>query len=250
MNRIEWKSENRAITFYANDQSIGSILPFDHDSIHADDELITFEEGVYKWIRYFKVNASVSDVTLFMDFRVSKPMTYGMIPAVSYNGNPWGTGHDIKGFTRKGEPWTFAYHRVAVSGGIYSETADWSIALFAQEGFRGSCALIPSDNTTIHRLLLPETEAPQVYSARDTYSPPFKNTLSLETGTSVAIVAYIVLTPVQEPRQAWRRMLDIAWNQHNYHHQPRIPAETLWEWGVQYAKIVCGLRMTGFRGSR
>ncbi len=248
MNQFQWKSEGKTKALYQNDQPVGSILPFDHDSIAAEDELTPIEEGVFRWVRHFHASAPVADALLLMEFRVSQPMTYGMIPAVSYNGNIWGPGYDIKGFTQDGEPWTSAFHRVAVSGGTYSENSDGSVALFAQEGFDGSCALIPSGTERTHRLLLPETETPQVYSARDQYSAPYRAVLSLDAGTRVTITAYLVLTPVHEPRQAWRRMLDIAWKQHDYHHQPRFSGETLWRWGVQYAKESLWTEDDGFRG--
>lgn len=236
IDKFVWKDEPQGKALYANEQCVGVIKPYVHDQMRVDDEIKETEEGVFCWTRSFHSLAFIDNIQLTMEFVVPQPMTYGMIPSVSYNGNPWGPGRDIKGFTLGGEPWTFAYHRVAVSGGTYSENANWSVALFAQEGFDGACALIPSESATIHRLILPEIETPQVYIMRDRYSAPYTSTLSLEAGATVTLVAYLVFTPVQEPRQAWCRMLNIAWKQHVYQHQPRFSSETIWKWGVEYTR--------------
>lgn len=233
--RWEWKSNHETTTFYADHLPIGIILPFTHDHITATDELTQIGAGVFSWVRHFQVSSSSINVRLLMEFRVPRPMTYGLIPSVSYNGNPWGPGQDVKGFTVDGEPWTFAYHRVAVCGATYSENDDWSVALFAAEGFTGSCSLHPADQQVTHRLLWPEVETPRVYSARDQYAAAYETAAALEAGAVISLRAYLVFTSVQEPRQAWRTMLDIAWQQHEYQHQPRFTCEELWNWGIQYA---------------
>ncbi len=248
MNRFEWKSEGLLKALYASNELIGTIHPFIHDQINAEDELNWLEKGMFSWVRHFKVRTPVSNVRLVMEFSIPRQMTYGMIPAISYNGNSWGPGLDIKGFTQEGQPWTFAYHRTAVAGGTYSEYRDWSVALFAKEGFKGACALVPSTQQTIHRLVLPEIETPQVYSYRDEYSPPYDTALSLEAGMTVSVTAYLLVTPVQEPRQAWRTMLDTAWQQHQYSHNPRHSNEEIWRWGIKYARESLWAEEGMFRG--
>ncbi len=236
MNRFEWQNKGLQKSLYADNELIGVIQPFVHDQITARDELSALENGLFCWVRHYQANAPVSNARLLMEFSVNWQMTYGMIPAVSYNGNPWGPANDIKGFISEGQPWTFAYHRTAVAGGTYSENAAWSVALFAREGFTGSCALIPSGQQTIHRLVWPETETPKLYSYRDEYSPPYEALVSLEENTTVSITAYLLVTPVQEPRTGWRTMLDTAWLQHQYIHRPRYSNAEIWERGVQYAR--------------
>lgn len=248
LNRWEWKSEELTTALYADHRCIGAILPFVHDRITATDELTQVADGVFSWVRHFHANAPVADARLLMEFRVPRPIKYGLIPSVSYNGNPWGPGQDVKGFTADGEPRTFAYHRVAVCGATYSEYNEWSVALFAAEGFAGSCSLYPDEQQVTHRLLLPEVETPDVYIARDQYGAAYKSTLALEAGTTISISAYLVFAPVQEPRQAWRHMLDVAWQQHHYQHQPRFTCEELWTWGVQYAKTSLWAEEGFFRG--
>ena len=81
------------------------------------------EPGLFAWQGEFRALGAVKKVRLTLDFSTPYTMNYGLIPAVSYNSNPWGPGRDIKGFSQEGQPWTFAYHRVAVCGGTYSESA-------------------------------------------------------------------------------------------------------------------------------
>ena len=202
---FEWQVTAAGYTLLAGDQPIGSILPLDHDHMSAVDEVSDEGENLFRWTRTFTAQAPISDVQLKMEFLVPRPMRYGMIPAISYDGNFWGSGQDPKGFIIDGEARVFAYHRVAVSGGTYSESEDWSVALFAQEGFDGSCALVPADRQTLHQLLLPESETPQVYIGRDRYDPPYEGSLSLESGDNLSVTAYLLVKAVEKPRQAWRQ---------------------------------------------
>jgi hypothetical protein len=110
-----------------------------------------------------------------------------------------------------------------------------SAALFAQGGFKGACALIPDGQGRTHRLVWPEVETPRTYTYRDEYSPPYDPPFSLEAGAEVSLAVYLLVTPVGEPRQAWRSMLDTAWRQHHYTHQPRHTNQEIWQWGIQYA---------------
>ena len=180
-----------------------------------------------------------------MDFSVPYRMTYGLIPAVSYNGNPWGTANEIKGFSKDGKPWTVAYHRVGVCGGTYSEGENWSVALWAKEGFTGACALIPRESGVIHRLVAPEEETPQVYIFRDTFTGPFEAVLGLEESQNYRITAFLLVRPNYQPRFGWHRMLDEAWRQHNYFTDRAIVAKTSGVGELTTPKMGCG-RKRGF----
>lgn len=252
MSQFEWKSkgDGQERSLYLSNTLIGMIQPFVHPGIMARDELVPLENGLFSWTRHFQVNTSVPNARLLMDFTVPRQMTYGMIPAVSYNGNPWEPGHDIKGFVSEGQPWTFAYHRTAVAGGTYSENADWSVALFAKEGFTGACALIPFTHQTVHRLVWPEIETPHVYTYRDEFSPPYETNLLLEANSTVSIHTFLLVTQCsgQPPRTGWRAMLDTAWQQHQSRPQPRYSNAEVWEWGIRYAKESLWAEEGVFRG--
>lgn len=245
---VNFVKTSSGLELVAGDRSLGKIESFCHDSIRAEDELNEVEPGLFAWTRSFQATAPVEKARLTLDFTLPRPLTFGLIPAVSYNGNPWGPGQDIKGFSSEGQPWTFAYHRVAVAGATYSENEEWSVALFAKEGFKGSCALVLGAGKTIHRLIVPEAETPQVYILRDQYTAPYEAVLSMQAGETIAVTAYLLVRPVEEPRQAWREMLDVAWKQHHYKHQPRHSGEELWRWGLDFASESLWSEEGPFRG--
>lgn len=231
------KSDGSVKRIFSGDDLIGTFQPYPAKRVEVVDTLKEVEPGLFEWQREFRAKEAVFGALLTMDFVVSHPMNYGLIPAVSYNGNPWGPGQEIKGFSFEGKPWTVAYHRVAVCGGTYSESNDWSVALWAREGFKGSCALIRGENGVgvTHRLVAPEEETPRVYSLRDEFSGPFETTLDLAEGETYVIKASLWVRPNHQPLTGWREMLDAAWRQHNYVHRPRHSGEDLWRWGLDFA---------------
>ena len=130
-----------------------------------------------------------------------------------------------------------AYDGVGVCGGTYSEGDGWSVALWAKEGFTGACALIPRESGVIHRLVAPEEGTPQVYIFRDTFTGPFEARLGpRQESQNYRITAFLLVRPNYQPRFGWHRMLDEAWRQHNYFHQPRHCGEDLWRRGIDYTK--------------
>ncbi|MBN9389016.1 MAG: hypothetical protein J0I20_13400 [Chloroflexi bacterium] len=236
LENFEISNEASVNYLYHSGTKLGVFEPFSHDNLEITDTFTALKPGFFEWQREFKAISPVSGVRLTLDFSVFHRMDYGQIPAVSYNGNLWGPGNEIKGFSRQGKPWTLAYHRVAVCGATYSESADWSVALWAREGFKGSCALMPGESGVTHRLVAPEEETPQVYILRDKFTEAFESRLDLEKGASFTIMAYLMVRPNRQLHFGWSEMLDEAWHQHKYAHQPRHSGENLWHWGIDYAK--------------
>jgi len=251
-----WKDEGEARRLFADADSIGRIEPFVHPAIRAADEVEPVGDEVFKWTRHFTAvrPAATPALRLTMDFVAAYEPTYWMIPAVSYNGNPWGSGREPKGSARDGLPWSFAAHRIAVPGATYSEGRDWSVALFAQADSREpgcACSLIPQADETIHRLIWPEEERPAVYSARDEYAPPFQAPLALQAGETFTATAYLVVAPVSEPRTAYRKFLNVAWRLGGSLALParmRYTPQELWTLGVRFAKRELWAEEGVFRG--
>ena len=70
--------------------------------------------------------------------------------------------------------------RTSIPGATYSESEAWSVGLFSAPGqvpggFSGS--LEPQKDRTVHRLVWPEEETPQVYSMRDAYQEAYRGDL-------------------------------------------------------------------------
>lgn len=237
-----WQDAGGVKKLYADGHFLGSIVPFAHDAIVAGDEIVALDEGVFQWTRRFRLAGAppAEPVRLTMDFVANYPAEYAMIPGVSYNGNPWGTGQDPKGFVRDGAPWSFAYHRTSVPGATFSQDKAWSVALFGKAvdapdaGF--SCSLIPEEAQTTHRLIWPEEEKPFSYIARNEYDLSYSRRLALVPGEDFVATAYLVVAPVVQPQKAWRKFLDVAWALNHHRVAPWFSPERLWELGTRFAK--------------
>jgi hypothetical protein len=170
---------------------------------------------------------------------------------VSYDGNRWGTGKEPKGFSTDVGPWTFAYHRSSIPGATYSESEKWSFGLFSRPGqLPGgfSCALDPGQGRTLHRLIWPEEETPQVYAARDLYAVPYREDLRVSRGQVFRLKAWVVVAPVAVPRFGWKILLDAAWRQNAHPVNPSFEPEHLWELGIQFAKESLWAEEKTFKG--
>ncbi|MEW6249215.1 MAG: hypothetical protein AB1716_01085 [Planctomycetota bacterium] len=255
MPSVRYQPSDSGGVLLLDGQPAATLTPFDDPEVQASDEVRPVGDGLFEWTRRFTRTGGAANrpVRLTMDLVAPYTATYALIPAVSYNGNDWGSGLEPKGFVRDGVPWSFAFHRCAVPGATYSEGAGWSVALFgkvpaAECGF--ACSLIPEAGRTTHRLIWPEEEQPLVYADRDKYVPGFANRLLLGPGATFTATAYILITPVSTPRTAWQRLLDEAWrlNYASAAVRPRYAPGEIWDLGVHYAQKVIWTEEGVFRG--
>jgi hypothetical protein len=251
-NGFRWIERDGGLQLWDEQRVIGEILPYQDMNIHYSDAVETVSDGVIKWTRIFNVHRDRAVLSkLTMDFAACHQPEYFMIPAVSYNGNPWGKGLEPRGLEVDGTPWSFAWHRTSVAGATYSEGKDWSIALFgstdgSSTGF--SCSLIEETNSMIHRLIWPEEEAPLVYKGRDLYGEAYAKQLYLQQEERFEATAYLVVSPVKRPKTGWHKLLECAWKL-NYKqvlswHSP----QRIWQLGIEYAKQSLWVEDGSFKG--
>ncbi len=225
---------------FAGGELIGSVVPFVHDSLLATDDIRCVDDGIFEWKRTFSFPRPVPlNLDLTMDFATAWKASYSAIPAVSYNGNHWGRGNEPKGFVKLGQPWSFAFHRVAVAGATYSEGRRWSLCLFGKAGpntIPFACSLVPGSDNTTHRLIWPEQEGPLLYSGTDRYDPPFRGQLPANLGDSFSATAYLVVNANDEEQRSWHKFLDAAWRMNFRPLRPRLGPQEIWDLGIQYAK--------------
>ncbi len=254
---FSWFEDARGQTLYYDSSRIVTLLPFvalDAESdVRCRDEVVQVEDGVFRWTRHFRLDrgASSQAVRLTMDAVAAYHASYLLIPAISYNGNRWGTGHEPRGFVVDGVPRSFAWHRGSIPGATYSEGERWSIALFGTPPAPGrglSCALVPEAEQTTHRLIWQEEEYPNVYSDRDEYGPGYVSPLLLEPGAECVAVAYLVVAPVETARTAWRTMLDVAWRLNYHDTAPWFAPEEVWKFGIRFARESLWAEEGVFRG--
>ena len=174
---ITAESTSDGYRFLADGRPVGLLKRTVEPQVTSTDELHDLGNGAFKIVRHFTVQRGMvpEQMRLTLDFVADYRATYSLIPAVSYNGNEWGTGQDPKGFVHEGTPWSFASHRISIPAATYSEGDGLSVALFGNaptEPGGLACSLIPAGSHTTHRLIWPEEEQPKVYTGRDEYGPP------------------------------------------------------------------------------
>ncbi len=239
--RVEFRKADEGGAFYAGNERLAVIVPFAEADFTTSDEVREIEPGVFEWTRTFTFdgNEYVRPARLTMEVESLYASRYNLIPAVSYDGNRWGTGKEPKGFSTDVGLWTFAYHRSSVPGATYSESEKWSVALFSRPGqipYGFSCALEPRQDRTLHRLIWPEEETPRVYAARDLYAEPYREDLRVSRGQTFRLTSWVVIRPVTGPKFGWKTMLDAAWRLNSRPVNPQVEPEHLWELGIQFAK--------------
>ena len=251
--RVEIRPAGGAFQFLAGGKAVAAIVPFAGKEIAATDAVKEARPGVFEWTRTFAHQGKdhVRPVRLTMEVEALYASRYNLIPAVSYDGNAWGTGGEPKGFAKDGQPWTFAYHRTSIPGATYSESEAWSVGLFSAAGqaLGGfACALEPAKDKTVHRLVWPEEETPQVYSMRDAYQDPYRGDLRMSAGQTITLKAWIVVAPVTVARHGWHALVDAAWALNARAVKPRFEPEELWEMAIQFAGDNLWAEEKGFNG--
>jgi hypothetical protein len=251
--RIEAVKSGDTFAFRAGGAAVARIVPFAAKDFAATDAVREIGPGFFEWTRTFTHGGQdyVRPVRLTMDLEASYASRYSLIPAVMYNGNGWGNGLEPKGFVKDGKPWTFAYHRSSIAGATYSESEAWSVGLFgAPDGVLGgfSCSLEPLADKTVHRLIWPEEETPQVYAMRDAYAEAYRGDLRMSRGQTITVKAWVVVGPVAVPRHGWHGLVDAAWALNARAVRPRFEPEELWELGVQFAGDSLWAEEKGFNG--
>src|SRR5512138_232257 len=251
--RIETRQEGATTAFSAGGRAVARLVPFAEKNFAATDRVREVGPGLYEWTRTFRYDGQdyVHPARLTMDVEALYASRYSLIPAVMYDGNAWGKGLEPKGFVKDGQPWTFAYHRTSIPGATYSESEAWSVGLFSAPGqlVGGfSCSLEPRPDKTVHRLIWPEEETPQVYAMRDAYQPAYHGDFRVSRGQTIELKAWIVIGEVKTPRHGWHALLDAAWALNAKPVKPRFGPEELWEMGAQFAADLLWAEEKGFKG--
>lgn len=160
-----------------------------------------------------------------------------MVPAVSYDGNPWGQDHEYKGLqmqdrnsaSAEGTAYTFASHRCAVPGATCSWNDLLGVALFG----RGVCSgsMQPKENGhMLHRILWPEQEGPQVLYS-DAWGEAFYGTME----PAVSFTAWLYIA---EGKQAVKGMLQAAWKREYVPKPPVRKTGEVWDLSTEYARLL------------
>ena len=209
----------------------------------AEDSFELLEEGVFRWIRL--TSSPVQDMC--MRLCALEPFRYGMVPAVSYNGNDWGAKLDYVGFldVETGLPWRFGYHRTSIPGATYSEGDRFGVAMYLNSAQpEASCSLYPKNGTAVHEMLWPLQEGPRIYhQKKDWREATYAAQAPCDTFSVI-----VILNTIYTPRSAWHKLLDVAWRRGYKAISPSFHNEQLWDLGIHYAKLLYSEELDGFAG--
>ena len=206
-----------------------------------------------------------------IEIRTRFPAVHMTIPAVCYDGNPWGHDHEYKGWEEEGVPYTFAAHRTILPGAGISLGDNTGFALYG-DGFSNfpadarehrhqmkvfapctapSGSLFLREGRAVHRLIWPETEAPRVLYA-DGWGEAFYGKMPAQTTFTARFFT---------GRDAGRQMMHYAWKAAmNARKCPvsgtaeepgfaqKKTEEELWQLSADYARRLYSEEPDGFTG--
>lgn len=232
---IIWKTDHctNETIFYADNIPVASVkvIPGCTDTFTREDE------NVLRWNR--TTDTPVTKMEMAVETFFSAEHT--MIPAVSYDGNPWGSDHEYKSYEWEGIPYTFAFHRCAVPGASCSMNSQVGLAFYCSQGEPCSCSLQPEKDYTVHRILWPETEGPRILHTQGRWEESFQGTMEARS----SFTAYLCFGIGQS--SAWKGMLHHAWQMNYCPMSPDLSPEETWRLGIAYAKLLYTEEADGFK---
>lgn len=201
----------------------------------AADELEILQDGILRWKRMVEEPVRAMQMEVISLF---EPV-HTMIPSVLYDGNPWGSDHEYKGYTWNGEPYVISGQRAAVPGATSSTGREFSLACWSEAGC--SQSLEPKADCAVHRICWPVQEGPRML-ASDGWGDAYQEEMEPQSEFTVWIS---IGTADDVP--AWQKMLRKAWEDSWHPLERRIASKTLWDWSVSYAKQLYTEEPDGFR---
>ena len=223
--------------------TIGSKYALDESRLRFADNICECENGLYKIDRTY-INTSNIDIDAVFIFEINAMFSasFYMIPCVSYNGNQWGTGNEPKGLEYNGEPWVFAYDRVAIPSATFSENQDYALSVFASdntaESLISACSLVQNKNGMTHRIFWPERETPVTYTGRDKYGPAVEKTVKIKAHEKFIVQFYVSVSKTHTRNYGWTEAFDRAWKIFRRPVTNCVSGAEYRKWRVEYIKDV------------
>lgn len=206
----------------------------------ATDTFEKIEDGAWKWHRHTDVPTDHMRMELLL---IGAP-TFTMIPAVSYNGNGWGTVPEYVGDRAEdGTPWSFASHRSTIPACTYSENNEISIALMAEANSNTACSLYRVDEGEKHVLIFPEEEQPKTLH-RHFWDEPFQGTMEPQTDFD----GIIFVAPSDGSRHRYKTLLDFAWRYYGHTMKAPKTAKELYRLSMAFGEYLIQKERDGFVG--
>ena len=206
----------------------------------ATDRFEPIENGVWRWHRHTERPTDRMRMELVL---LGEP-SFTMVPAVSYNGNGWGSFPEYVGDRAEdGTPWSWASHRVTIPSCTYSENDTVSLALMAEPNSNSACSLYRVDEGEKHVLIFPEEEKPKTLQ-RHFWGEAFEGTMEPRCDFEGIVLAIAS----DGSRYRYRGLLDFAWRY--YAHAIKAPrkAEEIYRLSIAYTRSLFMRERDGFAG--
>ena len=206
----------------------------------AEDRFERIEDGVWKWVRRTKAPVD----RMRMEAVLLGEPTFTMVPAVSYNGNGWGSLAEYVGDRAEdGTPWSWASHRVTIPACTYSENAEISVALMSEPNDNTACSLYRTEEGEKHVVIFPEEEKPKTLH-RHFWGEPFQGTMEPRS----EFTAILFAAESDGSRHRYKTLLDFAWRYYGHPIKPPKSAAELYRLSVAYSRYLLQKERNGFTG--
>ena len=206
----------------------------------ATDTFEVIENGAWRWRRH--TDAPTDNMRMEMVL-IGEP-DFTMVPAISYNGNGWGTMPEYVGdFAEDGTPWSWASHRATIPACTYSENEYISIALMAEPNSNSACSLYKVEEGKKHVLIFPEEEKPKTLQ-RHFWGEPFQGTME----PTCDFEGIIFTCPSDNTKFRYKHLLDFAWRYYGHPIKAPRTAEELYKLAVSYTHFLFMREKDGFAG--
>jgi hypothetical protein len=236
---LRWK--NGAL--YFENKVIGKLSGETTDGIAvASEKVVPLGDNTFKLVRTYKAKKDTDSARICFDYVHSEKAAWWMIPAVSYNGNQWGSGKEPKGAEENGVFRSYSFRRTPIPGCTYSESDRFAVAVWSDnptlEPQHFSCCIMPEELQTTHRIILPEEEMPTNYYNFNKSKPGYRKTLRLKKNETATLTLYINVNPVEPNHTAYSLFLKKAWKLAEKTDIKIPDADTLWKYDISYPRDV------------
>lgn len=207
-------------------------------------EVEKIEKGLFRIKRtWTNLTAKTRRIRTVLQIQPCFKVNKFLIPCVSINGNPFGSGFEPKGYARDGKPWVFSYDRVSIPACTLTENSDFALSLFASANdpisLAGSCSVWKDEPTGLYyqELHHPVSESPVAYTMRDDYTEAYEGTIELTAGGSFVIEAYLLVSRPRWKNYGIADTLDAALSLFpDIEPKDRPTDKQVWDWSIAFAE--------------
>jgi hypothetical protein len=141
-----------------------------------------------------------------------------------------------------GEPWVFAYDRVAIPSATFSENEEYSLAVFVSDcnaqSLESACSLTQKRDSgrLTHRIFWPERETPVTYTGRDKYGSAIEKTIKVKAGGTFEAQFYVLVSKTRVKNYGWIAAFDRAWKIFRRPVKYPVSGAVYRKWRIEYIK--------------